>query len=198
VDVPVPGVASIAGGKFTTYRIMARDVIDAVVEGSAGPASVPASVTDKTPLLGADGLAAVQAAAGRLAEDYGVSRSVVSHLLDRYGSVCADVLDLVRSDPSLARPLLSGFAYLRAEVAYAVTCEGALHVEDVLVRRTRLYFEAADSGAAAVEDVATIMGKLLGWNRRRRATEIASYLDLVAAERAVLDGASEKVPVSAS
>jgi glycerol-3-phosphate dehydrogenase len=183
VDVPVPGVASVAGGKFTTYRIMARDVIDAVLEGR----EVPASVTEKTPLLGADGLAAVQAAAGRLAEDYGVSRSSVLHLLDRYGSVCADVLDLVRSDPSLGRTLTPGHPYLRAEVAYAVVCEGALHVEDVLVRRTRLYFESADSGAGAVEDVAAIMSKLLGWNRRRRATEIAGYLNLVAAEQAVLD-----------
>ena len=194
VDVPVPGVASIAGGKFTTYRIMARDVIDAVVEGPVfASRDVPASVTEKTPLLGADGLAAVQAAAGRLAEDYGVSRSVVSHLLNRYGSVCADVLDLVRSDSSLGRLLVSGHPYLRAEVVYAVTCEGALHVEDVLVRRTRLYIESADSGAAAVEDVAAIMAKLLGWNRRRRAAEIARYLDLVAAEQAVLVSADEKV-----
>src|SRR5579859_4122147 len=84
VDVPVPGLASIAGGKFTTYRIMARDVVDAVLNGSS---DVPPSVTEQTPLLGADGLAAVAAGAGRLAEDYGVPRECVSHLLDRYGSV---------------------------------------------------------------------------------------------------------------
>ncbi|HEY1625818.1 MAG TPA: glycerol-3-phosphate dehydrogenase/oxidase [Streptosporangiaceae bacterium] len=182
VDVPVPGVASIAGGKFTTYRIMARDVIDAVLDGH----EVPGSVTDKTPLLGADGLAAVRAAAGRLAEDYAVPETAVTHLLSRYGSVCADVLDLVRSDRDLARPLVSGHPYLRAEVAYAVTHEGALHVEDVLVRRTRLYIESADSGAAAAEDVASIMGKHLGWHRRRRAAEISRYLDLIAAEQAVI------------
>jgi glycerol-3-phosphate dehydrogenase len=193
VDVPVPGVASIAGGKFTTYRVMARDVIDAVLEGR----DVPASVTEKTPLLGADGLAAVEAAAGRLAEDYGVSRAAVEHLLNRYGSVTADVLDLIREDRELGRPLATGHLYLRAEVVYAVTHEGALHVEDVLVRRTRLYIESRDSGAGAAEDVAAIMGKLLGWNRRRRATEIARYLDLVAAEQNVLAGlnglAEEKV-----
>jgi glycerol-3-phosphate dehydrogenase len=182
VDVPVPGVASIAGGKFTTYRIMARDVIDAVLEGQ----ELPGSVTEQTPLLGADGLAAVQAAAGRLAEDYGVSRAAVSHLLDRYGSVCGDVLDLIRSDKDLGRPLVAGHPYLRAEVVYAVTHEGALHVEDVLVRRTRLYIESADSGACAAEDVAIIMAKLLNWSRRRRAAEVSRYLDLVAAEHAVL------------
>jgi glycerol-3-phosphate dehydrogenase len=182
VDVPVPGVASIAGGKFTTYRIMARDVIDAVLDGR----EVPASVTEKTPLLGADGLAAVQAAAGRLAEDYGVPRATVSHLLNRYGSVCADVLDLIRSDKELAQLLVCGHPYLRAEVVYAVTHEGALHVEDVRVRRTRLYIESADSGAAAAEEVAAIMARLLGWHRRRRAAEVARYLDLIAAEQAVV------------
>src|SRR5579863_8213190 len=85
VDVPVPGLASIAGGKFTTYRLMARDVIDAAVaDFDRLGREVPGSVTDQVPLLGADGLAAVQPAAGRLAEDYGVSREAVAHLLGRY------------------------------------------------------------------------------------------------------------------
>jgi glycerol-3-phosphate dehydrogenase len=183
VDVPEPGLASIAGGKFTTYRIMARDVVDAV----AGD-DVPGSVTDQTPLLGADGLAAVRAAAGRLAEDYGLARETVDHLIGRYGSVAGDVLDLVRGEPALGRVLAPGHPYLRAEVAYAVTQEGALHVEDVLVRRIRLFIESAGSGAPAAEDASVIMGRLLGWSRRRRAAEIARYLDLVAAEHAVLAG----------
>ncbi|MBV9452192.1 MAG: glycerol-3-phosphate dehydrogenase/oxidase [Streptosporangiaceae bacterium] len=183
VDVPVPGLASIAGGKFTTYRLMARDVVDAVVDG-------PESVTDRMPLLGADGLAAVKAAAGRLAEDYGVSRATVEHLIGRYGSLAADVLDLVRDDPSLGRALADGRPYLRAEVAYAVTHECALHVDDVLLRRIRLFMESADSGADVVADVAAIMGKLLGWSRRNRAAEIARYLDFVAAEHAVLGNGS--------
>jgi glycerol-3-phosphate dehydrogenase len=197
VDVPEPGLASVAGGKFTTYRIMARDVVDAVIGGTGdagADGSVPASVTEQTPLLGADGLAAVAAGAGRLAEDYGVPRAAVEHLLNRYGSVAGEVLDLVRADPSLGRPLAARHPYLRAEVAYAVTHEGALHVEDVLVRRTRLFIESADSGACAAEDVAVIMGKLLGWNRRRRAAEIARYAALVAAEHAVM--ASDRVLVT--
>lgn len=192
VDVPVPGLASIAGGKFTTYRLMARDVVDAAVAAGVAAADrvVPASVTDQTPLLGADGLAAVTAGAARLAEDCGVSRAAVEHLIGRYGTLAADVLDLVRSDATLGRLLALGHPYLRAEVAYAVTHEGALHVEDVLVRRVRLFIESASSGADAAEDVAVIMGRLLGWSRRRRAAEIARYLDLVAAEHAVLaDGA---------
>jgi glycerol-3-phosphate dehydrogenase len=184
VDVPVPGLASIAGGKFTTYRLMARDVVDAAVADFER--EVPGSVTDQLPLLGADGLAAVQAAASRLAEDYRVSRAAVEHLLGRYGTLAAEVLDLIRADPGLARPLADGHPYLRAEVAYAVTHEGALHVEDVLVRRMRLFIESADSGAEAAAEVSLIMGRLLGWNRRKRAAETRRYLDLVAADQAVM------------
>jgi glycerol-3-phosphate dehydrogenase len=184
VDVPVPGLASIAGGKFTTYRLMARDVVDAAVAGFAR--AVPASVTDQLPLLGADGLAAVRAGAGRLAEDYRVSRSLVEHLLGRYGTLAGEVLDEIRADPGLARPLTDGHPYLRAEVAYAVTHENALHVEDVLMRRMRLFIESADSGAGVAEQVSAIMGRLLGWSRRRRATETRRYLDLVAAEHAAV------------
>jgi glycerol-3-phosphate dehydrogenase len=181
VDVPVPGLASIAGGKFTTYRLMARDVVDAAVADFGR--EIPASLTDQVPLLGADGLAAVRAGAGRLAEDYRVPRGAVEHLLDRYGTLAGEVLDLIRADPGLARPLAEGHPYLRVEVAYAVTHENALHVEDVLVRRMRLFIESADSGTGVAAEVAAIMGRLLGWNRRKRAAEARRYLDLVAAEQ---------------
>src|SRR5689334_9037860 len=190
VDVPLPGLASIAGGKFTTYRLMARDVIDAAVVGFG--CEVPESVTDQVPLLGADGLAAVQPAAGRLAEDYGVSRAAVEHLLGRYGTLAEELLNLIRSDAGLARPLAEGHPYLRAEVAYAVTHENALHVEDVLMRRTRLFIESADAGCGAAGEVSTIMGQLLGWSRRRRAAETRRYLDPVQVERA--GRATDSVP----
>jgi len=181
IDVPVPGLASIAGGKLTTYRLMARDVVDAAVADFGR--EIPASVTDQVPLLGADGLAAVRAGAGRLAEDYQVPRAAVEHMLDRYGTLAGEVLDLIRADPGLAQPVAEGHPYLRAEVAYAVTHENALHVEDVLVRRMRLFIESADSGTGVAAEVSTIMGRLLGWNRRKRAAEARRYLDLVAAEQ---------------
>ncbi|HEX3190743.1 MAG TPA: glycerol-3-phosphate dehydrogenase/oxidase [Streptosporangiaceae bacterium] len=183
VDTPVPGLASIAGGKFTTYRLMARDVVDAAVADF--DREVPGSVTEQVPLLGADGLAAVQPAVGRLAEDYGVPRAAVEHLLGRYGTLAAEVLELVKGDAALGRPLAPGHPYLRAEVAYAVSHEGALHVEDALMRRTRLFIESADSGTAVAADVAALMGRSLGWSRRRRAAETRRYLDLVEAERAL-------------
>ena len=162
---------------------MARDVVDAAVADF--DREVPGSVTEQVPLLGADGLAAVQPAIGRLAEDYAVGTGDVEHLLGRYGTLAEEVLELTREDRSLAVPLAAGHPYLRAEVAYAVTHENALLVEDVLMRRTRLFIESADAGAAAAPDVAAIMGRLLGWSRRKRATETRRYLDLIAAERPV-------------
>jgi len=193
VDVPVPGLASIAGGKFTTYRLMARDVVDAAVADFGR--EVPSSVTEQLPLLGADGLVGVRAGTGRLAEDCRVSRAAVEHLIDRYGTLAGEVLDLIRADPGLAQPLADGYPYLRAEVAYAVTHENALHVDDVLMRRMRLFIESADSGTGVAAEVALIMGKLLGWSRRRRAAETRRYLEAVAAEQTMpADGASAVEP----
>jgi glycerol-3-phosphate dehydrogenase len=185
VDTPVPGLTSIAGGKFTTYRVMARDVVDAAVADFGR--WVPASVTDQLPLLGADGLAAAAAEAERLAEDYGLARQAVEHLLDRYGTLTEEVLELTRDDPALAQPVAGGPPYLGAEVAYAVTHEGALHVEDVLVRRVRLFIESGAYGAEAVGPVTDIMGALLGWDAGQRATETERYLELVQADTRALN-----------
>jgi glycerol-3-phosphate dehydrogenase len=197
VDAPLPGLVSIAGGKFTTYRLMARDVIDAAVAGFSAPASE--SVTDQLPLLGADGLPAVRAAAGRTAAEYGVPRAAVEHLITRYGSLAAEVLELIGADPGLARPLAAGYPYLRAEVVYAVTHEGALHVEDVLARRVRLLIESPDAGVSAAADVAALMGGLLGWNRRKRSQEARQYADFARnstqALRSAPAGSPAAVPV---
>ena len=184
VDAPLPGLVSIAGGKFTTYRLMAKDVIDAAVENFPRP--VPPSVTGELPLLGADGLPAVRASAQRLADDYGVPLGSVEHLVAKYGAVAGEILELIRADKSLGQILTGDAPYLRAEVAYAVTHEGALHVTDVLARRVRLLIESADSGASAAPDVAAIMAPLLGWNRRRRAAEVREYQALAATNAAAL------------
>src|SRR5580700_3588582 len=195
VDVPLPGLATIAGGKFTTYRLMARDVVDAAVEGLPRPA--PPSVTDQLPLLGADGFPAVRAAARRLAEDYRLPLAAVQHLISRYGSLTCELLDLIGANRSLGMPLLDGYPYLRAEVAYAVTHEGALHVDDVLARRIRLLIESPDAGTAAAPEVAAIMGGLLGWGRRRRALEIRRYVDFAAANSEALQS-PETLPEEAT
>jgi glycerol-3-phosphate dehydrogenase len=196
VDAPLPGLVSVAGGKFTTYRLMARDVVDAAIAGL--PGQVPASVTALLPLLGAEGLPAVRASARRLAEDYGVPAAVAGHLITRYGSLATEVLDLIRADRALGQPLLNGFPYLRAEVAYAVSHEGALHAEDVLARRVRLLIESADAGTSAAPEVVAIMAGLLGWNRRRRAAELRRYQDFAAANAAALTAQAPVVEVESA
>jgi glycerol-3-phosphate dehydrogenase len=184
VDAPLPGLVSIAGGKFTTYRLMAKDVVDAAVENFPRP--VPPSVTGELPLIGADGLPAVRASAQRLADDYGLPVASVEHLVARYGATAVEVLELIRADKSLGHQLAGAVPYLRAEVAYAVTHEGALHVTDVLARRVRLLIELADSGASVAPEVAAIMAPLLGWNRRRRAAEVREYQAFAATNAAAL------------
>ena len=195
VDAPLPGLVSIAGGKFTTYRLMARDVVDAAVAGLPGPVSP--SVTGRLPLLGADGLPAVRASARRLARDYGVALAVTDHLIARYGSLATEVLDLIQADDTLGQPLADGFPYLRAEVVYAVTHEGALHPEDVLARRVRLLIESADAGVPAAPEVVAIMAGLLNWNRRRRTAELRRYQDFAATNAAALAAAPALAEVPA-
>jgi glycerol-3-phosphate dehydrogenase len=190
VDAPLPGLVSVAGGKFTTYRLMAKDVVD--VATADLPGQVPASVTALLPLLGAEGLPAVQASTRRIADDYRVPTDVAGHLIARYGSLATEVLDLIRADRALGQPLLDGFPYLRAEVAYAVSHEGALHAEDVLARRVRLLIESPDAGTSAAPAVVAIMAGLLGWSRRRRAAELRRYQDFAAANSAAL---TAQVPV---
>jgi glycerol-3-phosphate dehydrogenase len=196
VDTPLPGLASIAGGKFTTYRLMARDVVDAAVADLPEPP--PPSVTGQLPLLGADGLPAVRASAARLASDYDVPPAVSEHLIARYGSLATEVLDLIRGDKTLGRPLVEGHPYLRAEVAYAVTHEGALHAEDVLARRVRLLIESSDAGLAAAPEVTVIMAGLLGWNRKRRAAELRRYQDYATANAAALRAPAPQLEPSAA
>jgi glycerol-3-phosphate dehydrogenase len=181
VVAPVPGLVLVAGGKFTTYRVMAADAVDAAVHSLGG--HVAATVTDRVPLLGADGYAALWNRRRLLAESSGLHVSRVEHLLDRYGSLATEVLDLIAARSDLAEPLPEADEYLRAEALYAVTSEGARHLDDVLARRTRISIESWDRGAAAAVDVAQLMAGELGWDADRISKEIDHYHQRVAAER---------------
>ncbi|SPL91390.1 Glycerol-3-phosphate dehydrogenase [[Actinomadura] parvosata subsp. kistnae] len=182
VDVPLPGLATIAGGKYTTYRIMAKDVIDAALEGY----DVPESVTERLPLLGADGLPALERSVRRIAEDHDLDVDTVAYLVRRYGNLAMEVLDLVRDDPALGEPLIEPGPWLRAEVCYAVTHEGALHAEDIVARRTRMLIESSDLADQAAPVIAELMAGVLGWDRARVEEEIARCRSLVQAERTAL------------
>ncbi|HEU5005620.1 MAG TPA: glycerol-3-phosphate dehydrogenase/oxidase [Jatrophihabitantaceae bacterium] len=181
----VPGLISIAGGKYTTYRVMAADAVDFGAEEL--PKLVQPSCTDRVPLLGADGYFAVRNQSDALAAEYGLHPHRVRHLLDRYGSLIREVLDPGRADRGLLDPVPEAPDYLMAEIRYAVTHEGALHLEDVLTRRTRISIEYPHRGVACAEPVAATMADVLGWDRKRRRREVEAYTARVEAERASQD-----------
>jgi glycerol-3-phosphate dehydrogenase len=178
---PRPGLVVIAGGKFTTYRVMARDAVDAVVEALDMP--VAASCTERVALVGAEGIVALWNQRHDLARDAGLDVEQIERLLHRYGSLVLEVLALVRDNPTLRERLEGGEDHLRAEVVYAVTHEGARHLGDVLARRTRLTIETRDRGTIAANDVAQLMAAPLRWGAERVSREVATHRALVAAER---------------
>jgi glycerol-3-phosphate dehydrogenase len=180
VVTPVPGLVLVAGGKYTTYRVMAEDAVDAAVAGLPGTA---ASRTAHLPLVGAHRWAAVRADAPRLAEESGLGEDAVARLLHRHGDRIGEVLDLAASVPALARPLEGAPDYLAAEVVHAVTAEGARHLDDVLTRRTRISIETAHRGVDSGAQVAALMATPLGWDAERQAREFAHYVARVEAER---------------
>ena len=179
---PVPGLVVVAGGKYTTYRVMAKDAVDEAVR-ALDAAKVPESTTQDVPLVGAEGYRALWNQRRALAECSGLHRARVEHLLNRQGSLVHEVLDLLGKDPSLAEPLPGADDYLKVEVVYAVTHEGARHLDDVLTRRTRASIESWDRGVAAAPVVAALMAPLLGWDPAHEALEVEHYLARVAAER---------------
>jgi glycerol-3-phosphate dehydrogenase len=179
---PVPGLVMIAGGKYTTYRIMARDAVDAVAHGLDG--KMAPSCTDSIPLAGADGFIALWNSRYTLARSSGLHVARIEHLLRRYGSLIGEVLDLIATDPALGRPLTGADDYLRAEVVYAASHEGARHLDDVLARRTHISIETWDRGLSAAEDAANLMAGPMKWKSRQVTRELENYRARVAAERA--------------
>jgi glycerol-3-phosphate dehydrogenase len=181
VSESVSGLITVAGGKYTTYRVMARDAIDRAVQGIGR--RVPGSCTERVPLLGAAGFPGFWNRRESLAEEAGLHVAHVEHLLLRYGSRVTELLDRIRERPELGRPIPGADAYLEVEAYYATAHEGALHLDDVLTRRTRISVETFDRGLEAAAPVAERMGEVLGWDATTRAREIHHYQARVAAER---------------
>lgn len=191
VVTPQPGLVLIAGGKWTTYRVMANDAVDAAVNGlrarspqGENDSAIAESVTEHLPLLGAPGYKAAWNKRARTAAQAEIPVSVVEHLLNRYGSMAEDLLEIIAENPLMAKSLPGNPDYLAAEVHYAVTHEGALHVEDVLSRRTRLDIETKDRGVEAAPVVAKIMGEVLGWDTTQIRDEARNYRLAIEAELA--------------
>jgi glycerol-3-phosphate dehydrogenase len=180
VVTPVPGLVLVAGGKYTTYRVMAEDAVDAAV---AEFAAVPESRTARLPLVGAQRWTDVRESAAELAAASGLPEETVARLLRRHGDQVGEVLDLARAEPELARPLDGAPGYLAAEVVHAVRAEGALHLDDVLTRRTRVSIQTSHRGVESAGQVAALMARELGWDEERTAREVRHYEARVDAER---------------
>lgn len=180
ITAPAPGMVTIAGGKYTTYRIMGRDVVDAALRLRGGP--FPHSVTADLPLVGADDWADRWSSRTRLASDSGLPLPTIEHLLTRHGSSTMGVLGLIADRPELADRLDPHTHYLKAEIVWAAASEGALHLEDLLTRRTRLSIEVRDRGVAVAEETARLVAPTLGWDAPTIAREVEHYRMRVAAE----------------
>jgi glycerol-3-phosphate dehydrogenase len=181
VDTSRPGVSAIAGGKFTTYRVMACDLIDAAARdlGHVAP-----SRTSRVPLVGAAGYTDRWASRERLAARAGLPVSQLERLLGRYGSCIDDLLELIARRPELGQEVGGSGGYLAAEIVYACTHEGAVRLDDVLARRTRIAIQARDRGLATAPRAAELMAAELGWDDSHTRREVALYVQAVAAERA--------------
>jgi glycerol-3-phosphate dehydrogenase len=160
---PVPGLTAIAGGKYTTYRVMARDAVNLA---SRDLGSTALSATDRLPLVGA------------------APPNSTDPVRARHGACADEILALAQSDPELAAPLAAGAGYLIAEAVHAVTHQGALDLDDILSRRTRVSIEILDRGRAAAAAVAPLVALVLGWSEARTDEEVDRYVRLRDAEAA--------------
>jgi glycerol-3-phosphate dehydrogenase len=163
---------------------MAKDVVDrAVIELRR---LTQDSVTEKLPLVGADGYFALEQQKERIAQESGLDVTTVTHLLNRHGSLISEILDLVKVQPQLASKLDTDLPYIKAEIVYAASHEGARSVDDVISRRTRLSFEAVNHGAHLADEIATLVSPVLGWSAKERKESVAQYTELVEREKAAL------------
>jgi glycerol-3-phosphate dehydrogenase len=169
------GLITVVGGKYTTYRVMARDAVNA--SARALGRSLPPSPTAALPLVGAAGWQVMANRLPRLATEYGVEETQLRRLLHRYGDELPAVLAPILDQPDLARPIPGTGGYLPVEFRYAASHEGAVRLVDVLTRRTRLAIEQPGGGAGAADQVAALIAPLLGWDEARRAREVAEYRD---------------------
>ncbi|MBK8867778.1 MAG: glycerol-3-phosphate dehydrogenase/oxidase [Actinomycetales bacterium] len=178
---PAPGLVVVAGGKYTTYRVMAKDAIDEAARGLGG--DVPESTTEDIPMVGAVGYAAMWNRRAALARESGLHVERIEKMLMRHGILITEILTLVAEDASLGEPLAGGEDYLKAEIVYAASHEGALHLDDILARRTRLSIESFDRAITASRPAAELVAPVLGWDEATVEDEVEHYRQRVEAER---------------
>jgi glycerol-3-phosphate dehydrogenase len=191
--VPGPaGFYSIIGGKLTTYRRMAEEVVNA----ATGRGPQDASPTRRLCLAGAHGLGRVLPALRAEGRRLGLSGATLRHLLTTYGTGTERVLGLVRERPELGCELASGQPHIAAEVVVAVREEMAVTIGDVLFTRTRLAHLLPDQGRGVAPSVAAVLGQELGWGPDVRAAQIAAYVE--ASRRFAVPRRPAPAPVAAA
>lgn len=184
VDSPAKGFVSIAGGKYTTYRVMAEDAVNEAINHLRR--LVPDSETETLAIIGAEGYSVLMNQIPRLANSFGISEKTVEHLLNRYGSLIDEVLAPAAENKELLKPISKELDYIAAEIVYAATHEGARSVDDVLSRRTRIAFEAKDQGLGLAEKVADLIAPYLGWKKTQKNASIKEYEQLVERQNQIL------------
>ncbi len=184
VDHPLKGFVSIAGGKYTTYRVMAADAVDAAVKDLE--AKTPKSATRTIPIIGAVGYKTLIKQVSGLAQSYSLSTACVERMLNRYGSLISDIFEMISKDSSLCAEVLPGAGYIKAEVLYAATHEGARNLVDILARRLRLVMETSDHGLSVARELAELVAPTLGWDGEDISREVAAFEKYIATEMAAL------------
>ena len=166
------GLISVMGGKWTTYRAMAEDAINAVQQQLGLP--VGGCVTREHHLSGSEGYSADYAQ--RLAARYDVTEPTARHLSEKFGTNADAVLELTKQEPELAQAIVEGFPAIRAEIAYSARNEMAATLDDVLERRTGLQFFSWKKAMAAAPVAAAVMQKEMGWDFARTRREVDDYV----------------------
>ena len=177
-------VADSADVDYTTYRVMAADAVDAAVKDLEK--SAPKSSTKSIALIGAAGYTTLIKQIASLAQSYSVSTACVERMLNRYGSLVSDIFQMIAKDATLAEEVLPGAGYLKAEVLYSVTHEGARTLVDVLARRLRLAMETSDHGLSIAQDVAELIAPTLEWKKTDIKREVTAFERYVASEMAAI------------
>jgi glycerol-3-phosphate dehydrogenase len=167
------GLVTIVGGKYTTYRPMARDAVDAAAK-SLGR-ELPPTPTESLPLVGATGWRVVENQLAALSAQYKVPEPSLRRMLHRYGDELPAVLAPIKDDPALATPVDGAAGYLPVEFQWAVTHEGAATLDDVLTRRTHVAIEHPDAGLDAAPGIAASVAPVLGWDDAQQREEVAAY-----------------------
>jgi glycerol-3-phosphate dehydrogenase len=183
VVVEENGLVRVSGGKYTTYRQMAEETVDAAVGVLGEQPSERPSGTVARRLVGAADRPELDGLGSALTSAWDLPPGVAARLVARHGTEAKDVLELGRACDLLG--VIPGSELLEAEVLWAVRTELALSLDDVLARRLRLVQELADRGAAIAPRLAAIVGEDLGWDAARRDAEVSRYLDGARREFAV-------------